>query len=165
MLRAPFRVKISQFSGDKISGGVKLPEGKEFDFNGLFIFEVANNHQGSVAHGHRTIREIGRVAKAAGVRGAVKLQFRDLDTFIHPSYRESRENKHPYKMWKISADGRWLEPFLSTEVTGFAAPHDLPRQLFPKADIQTGAMDVIRLRNLRDLKSTSGKKLAYFYGR
>ncbi len=81
-----------------------MPEGKEFDFNGLFIFEVANNHQGSVAHGHRIVREIGRVAKAAGVRGAVKLQLRDLDTFIHPGYRESRENKH-------------IQRFLSTRLT------------------------------------------------
>jgi N-acylneuraminate cytidylyltransferase len=72
-------------------------------------------------------------------------------------------SKHPYKMWKISADGRWLEPFLASEITGFAAPYDLPRQLFPKVYMQTGAMDVIRLSTLRDLKSTSGKKLAYFF--
>jgi N-acylneuraminate cytidylyltransferase len=72
-------------------------------------------------------------------------------------------SKHPYKMWKISLDGRWLEPLLSAEITGFARAHDLPRQLFPKVYIHTGAMDVMRLRTIRELKSTSGIKLAYFF--
>jgi len=70
--------------------------------------------------------------------------------------------KHPYKMWKISADQKWLEPFLTQEFTGFAEPHNLQRQRFPKVYIHTGAMDVIRLRTLQEMKSTSGKKLAYF---
>lgn len=65
-----------------------------FEFEDLFIFEVANNHQGSVEHGGRIIEEVGRVAREAGVRAAVKLQFRDLDTFIHPDFRDSAEPKH-----------------------------------------------------------------------
>ncbi|MBI2055009.1 MAG: N-acetylneuraminate synthase family protein [Candidatus Sungbacteria bacterium] len=66
----------------------------KFDFNGLFTFEMANNHQGSVEHGKRIIQEMAALARKHGVRAAVKLQFRDLDTFIHPDYRESTENKH-----------------------------------------------------------------------
>jgi len=72
-------------------------------------------------------------------------------------------SKHPYKMWKIASDPRWLEPFLARELTGFPGGHDLPRQLFPKVYMQSGAMDVIRLRTLRELRSTSGKKLAFFF--
>lgn len=71
--------------------------------------------------------------------------------------------KHPYKMWKISSDDQWLEPFLPKEFTGLEEPHNLPRQLFPKVYIHTGAMDVIWTKTLRELKSTSGKKLAYFF--
>ncbi len=72
--------------------------------------------------------------------------------------------KHPYKLWRISsADGRFLEPFLPTSFTGFDEPHNLPRQLFPKAYIHTGAMDVMRTRTIRELKSTSGRKLVYFF--
>lgn len=70
--------------------------------------------------------------------------------------------KHPYKMWKVSENGKWLVPFLPKGFTGFDEPHNLPRQLFPKVYIHTGAMDVIRTRTIRELKSTSGKKLAYF---
>ncbi len=67
---------------------------KEVEFEGLFTFEIANNHQGKLDHGLRIIREISKVAKKAGVRGAMKLQFRDINTFIHPDFRQSTENKH-----------------------------------------------------------------------
>ncbi len=72
--------------------------------------------------------------------------------------------KHPYKLWRISAvSEQYLEPFLPKSFTSFDEPHNLPRQLFPKAYIHTGAMDVMRTRTIRELKSTSGGKLAYFF--
>ncbi len=73
---------------------VKLQLDEKFNFNDLFIFEMANNHQGSVSHGLRIVNEMADVASAMGVRAAVKLQFRDLDTFIHPDHLENKEAKH-----------------------------------------------------------------------
>ncbi len=66
----------------------------DFDFRDLFIFEMANNHQGLVEHGRRIIREVADVAHGKGVRAAVKLQFRQLDTMIHRAHRASSPNKH-----------------------------------------------------------------------
>ncbi len=63
-------------------------------FSDLFILEMANNHQGSVEHGKRIIDEHGGVTKNMGVQAAVKLQFRNLDTFIHPDFRERDDVKH-----------------------------------------------------------------------
>ena len=57
---------------------------EQFDFNDLFIFDLANNHQGSVDHALKIIKDIGSVVKAQGVRGVFKFQFRQLETFIHP---------------------------------------------------------------------------------
>lgn len=71
--------------------------------------------------------------------------------------------KHPYKFWKISEDRKTLQPFLSKEFTGFDEPHNLPRQLFPKVHMHTGAMDVMRPRTVLELKSTSGNRLGYFH--
>ena len=71
--------------------------------------------------------------------------------------------KHPYKFWKIAEDGTTLEPFLSREFTGFDEPQNLPRQLFPKVQMHTGAMDIMRLATVRELKSTSVKRLGVFY--
>ena len=71
--------------------------------------------------------------------------------------------KHPYKMWKIREGGMYLEEFLPKSFTGFDEPHNLPRQLFPKVYVHTGAMDIMRRRTVEELKSTSGNKLAYFF--
>jgi len=59
----------------------------------LFIFELANNHMGSVEHGLRIIRELGGVAREFPFQCAVKLQYRHLDTFIHPAFRDRRDIK------------------------------------------------------------------------
>lgn len=71
-----------------------LPGREKFDFRNLFIFEMANNHQGSVEHGQCVINEMADAAAMAGVRAAIKLQFRELDSFIHPAYKSSTTNKH-----------------------------------------------------------------------
>ena len=66
----------------------------QFDFNDLFVLDLANNHQGSVQHGLNIITQASEVVKASGVRAAIKFQFRQLDTFIHPSCRDKSTNKH-----------------------------------------------------------------------
>src|SRR3989344_9210730 len=66
----------------------------KFDFNGLFICEMANNHQGSAEHGLKIVRAMAEISRSFGIKGGVKLQFRDLDTFIHPDHKENSTNKH-----------------------------------------------------------------------
>jgi len=56
----------------------------DFDFNGLFAYDLANNHQGDLEHALNIINAVGEVNREAAVRGALKFQFRQLDTFIHP---------------------------------------------------------------------------------
>lgn len=65
-----------------------------FDFNNFFVLDLANNHQGQVEHGLRVIRKAAAVVAANGVRAGLKLQLRDLDTFIHRTHREGSSNKH-----------------------------------------------------------------------
>ncbi len=65
-----------------------------FSFENLFIYDLANNHQGDFDHAARIIREIGAANKAAGVRGALKFQFRQLDTFIHPDFQNRTDHKY-----------------------------------------------------------------------
>lgn len=63
-------------------------------FDDLFIFEMANSHQGSVEHGMDIIHEMSKIARKHNVRAAVKLQYRNLDTFIHPDYKDRTDVKH-----------------------------------------------------------------------
>lgn len=63
-------------------------------YDDLFIFEMANSHQGSVEHGIDIIREMGKIARKHNIKAAVKLQYRDLDSFIHPDYKDRTDVKH-----------------------------------------------------------------------
>ncbi len=63
-------------------------------FEKLFIFEMANNHQGEVEHGLKIIRAMSEVARRRGVNGAVKFQYRDLDRFIHPDFAARQDVPH-----------------------------------------------------------------------
>jgi N-acetylneuraminate synthase len=65
-----------------------------FDFNGLFTYDLANNHQGDLQHGLNIIKAMGEVTRTSGVRAALKFQFRQLETFIHPDYKENKDVKH-----------------------------------------------------------------------
>jgi CMP-N,N'-diacetyllegionaminic acid synthase len=71
--------------------------------------------------------------------------------------------KHPYKMWKISEDKKWIVPFLCKDVTTFDEPQNMPRQLLPDAYIHTGAMDVMWTKTITEQNSTSGRHTAYFF--
>ncbi|MBT6428745.1 MAG: cupin domain-containing protein, partial [Rhodospirillaceae bacterium] len=74
-----------------------------FDFRDLFVLDLANNHQGDVEHGKTIIRQMADVVHKRGAKAAVKFQFRQLDTFVHPDHREGSDNKH-------------IPRFLSTEL-------------------------------------------------
>lgn len=55
-------------------------------FNDLFVLELANNHWGKVERGIKIIDEFAKVVKENGIKAAIKLQFRDVDTFIHKDF-------------------------------------------------------------------------------
>lgn len=55
-------------------------------FEDLFVLEMTNNHQGKVERGLEIIREHSRIVRFNNVRAAIKLQFRDLDSFVHKDF-------------------------------------------------------------------------------
>ncbi len=63
-------------------------------FNDLIIFEMANNHQGSVTHALNIVKKLGEISKKYKINAGVKLQYRDLDTMIHPDYKNRTDVKH-----------------------------------------------------------------------
>jgi sialic acid synthase SpsE/mannose-6-phosphate isomerase-like protein (cupin superfamily) len=67
----------------------------------LFIFEFANNHMGDFKHGLHMIREYAKVinnfralTNNNNFEFAIKFQFRDIDTFIHPDFKHRKELKY-----------------------------------------------------------------------
>ena len=63
-------------------------------FENLFVLELANNHWGDIKRGKKIIRDHGYVAKFNNVTAAIKLQFRDVDQFIHPEYKNNKDIRY-----------------------------------------------------------------------
>ena len=66
-------------------------------FDELFVLEVANNHWGSVERGLRIVRDFATVARYQNMRCAIKLQFRDVDHFIHADFRDRQDIRYVKK--------------------------------------------------------------------
>ena len=60
----------------------------------LFIYEMANNHMGDVKHGIRIVEELAKVSRDFPFSFAIKLQYRDLDTLIHPECKQRFDLKY-----------------------------------------------------------------------
>ena len=61
----------------------------------LIVLEIANNHMGDVNHGTNLIDTYSKICnKFQNLNFAFKLQYRDLDTFIHKSVKNDFDNHY-----------------------------------------------------------------------
>ncbi len=81
--------------------------GNQDIFENLFILDMANNHQGSVEHGINIIKEAAKVIKKHNLKVAIKLQYRHYDTFIHPDFKDTTDEKY----------AKSIKRFLSTSLS------------------------------------------------
>ena len=63
-------------------------------FDDLFVLELANNHWGKLERGLKIIRDFGDVVRANNVRAAIKLQFRDVPSFLHKHHRDREDVRY-----------------------------------------------------------------------
>ena len=98
----------------------------------LFVFEMANSHQGDVEHGLKIIRSVAEIAQSRGINGSIKFQFRELDTFLHPGLNNPQlsvsANRHakrfietrlPYEAYEVMA-----KEALRLDLVPIATPFD-----------------------------------------
>jgi N-acetylneuraminate synthase len=97
-------------------------------FDELFVLELANNHWGSVERGKRIIDDFARVARYNNVRAAIKLQFRDVETFVHPAHRDRTDVRYIQKTLdtKMSAEhlGELIQHIKRSDCIPMATPFD-----------------------------------------
>jgi len=67
---------------------------RKYNFENLIILDLANNHQGDLEHGINIIKAMGGVVNELGMKAALKFQFRQLDTFIHPDFKDREDVAH-----------------------------------------------------------------------
>lgn len=75
-------------------------------FEDLFVLEMASNHQGSVERGLAIIEAFSKVVRFNNVRAAIKLQFRDIDNFIHKDFVDRNDIRYVKRLsdTKMSKD-------------------------------------------------------------
>jgi sialic acid synthase SpsE len=67
---------------------------KQDIFEELFVLELANNHWGSVERGLKIITDYSRIVRFNNVKAAIKLQFRDIDSFIHKDFIQNTDIRY-----------------------------------------------------------------------
>jgi N-acetylneuraminate synthase len=97
-------------------------------FENLFVLELANNHWGKLDRGLKIIRDHGAVARFNNVKAAIKLQFRDVDEFIHPDFKGNTDLRYVKKTedTKMSRKdfARMVEEIRNVSCVPMATPFD-----------------------------------------
>jgi sialic acid synthase SpsE len=106
----------------------QIPQKHRDAFENLFVLELANNHWGKLERGLKIIRDHGAVVRFNNVKGAIKLQFRDVDEFIHPEFKGNEELRYIKKTeaTKMSRDSfaRMVEEIRNVSCIPMATPFD-----------------------------------------
>lgn len=63
-------------------------------FDELFVLEMANNHLGELERGLKIISDYSQVVRFNNVQAAIKLQLRDVDSFIHKEFRQREDIRY-----------------------------------------------------------------------
>ena len=91
-------------------------------FEELFVLEVANNHLGDVQRGLKIINTYAQIVRFNNVRAAMKLQIRDVDSFIHKNFRTRQDIRYVKK----TLDTKLEAEELSTLVRAIRAASCIP---------------------------------------
>ena len=63
-------------------------------FENLFVLELANNHWGSLERGLKIVHDHAVIVRYNNVKAAIKLQFRDIEGFIHPEFKGNQDLRY-----------------------------------------------------------------------
>jgi N-acetylneuraminate synthase len=63
-------------------------------FEDLFVLELASNHWGSLDRGKKIVDQFAQVVRFNNIKAAIKLQFRDVDHFIHKDFRDRQDIRY-----------------------------------------------------------------------
>lgn len=73
-------------------------------FEDLFVLELANNHWGRLERGLKIIEDFSKIIRFNDVRAAIKLQFRDVDSFIHKDFKNRQDIRYIRKTLATKMD-------------------------------------------------------------
>ncbi len=97
-------------------------------FENLFVLEMTNNHQGKLDRALQIVHEHSRVIRFNKVRAAIKLQFRDVESFVHKDFRDRADIRYVRRVLDThmsKADyGQLVEAIRKSNCIPMATPFD-----------------------------------------
>ena len=86
----------------------------------LLILDLANNHNGSVSHGKAIIDSAAKALSDIPFPAAIKFQYRNLDTLIHPDHQGNHDFKYIKRFEETRiTDEEYLELVEHSRARGF----------------------------------------------
>ncbi len=95
-------------------------------FDNLFVLELANNHWGKVERGRKIIEEFGRIVRFNNVHAAIKLQFRDVASFIHKDFQANEGIRYIKKITECQLSAAAYESLVKAIVANGCLPMATP---------------------------------------
>ena len=95
-------------------------------FSDLFVLELANNHLGKLKRGLKIIDEFSKIAQLNNVRAAIKLQFRDVDNYIHEDFHDNNDIRYIKKTRATKLSKMEYEVMVSAIKQGGCIPMATP---------------------------------------
>ena len=62
-------------------------------YKDLFVLDLANNHFGDLKHAKKIVDNFSIIIKKFQINACIKFQFRDLDSYIHPKFKNDKNDK------------------------------------------------------------------------
>lgn len=97
-------------------------------FENLFVLELANNHWGNLQRGLKIIRDHATVVRYNNVKAAIKLQFRDVNNFIHSGFKGNEDIRYIKKTEATALDksdlGKMIDEIRKLSCIPMATPFD-----------------------------------------
>lgn len=97
-------------------------------FEDLFVLEMTNNHQGSLERGLQIVHDHSRIVRFNNVRAAIKLQFRDVDNFVHKNFRDRIDIRYIRRIFETQLTkgqyGQLVEAIRKNGCIPMATPFD-----------------------------------------
>ena len=97
-------------------------------FDDLFVLEMASNHQGNLERGLQIIDQYSKIVRFNNIRTAIKLQFRDLENFIHKDFSDREDIRYIKRVQdtKLSKEafGTLVDAIVKSGCIPMATPFD-----------------------------------------
>ncbi|MDC0088860.1 N-acetylneuraminate synthase family protein [Porticoccaceae bacterium] len=77
-------------------------------FENLFVLEAANNHNGNMEKGLKLIQDYGQVCRQNNVKAAIKLQFRNMESFVHSDFKGIKRTDQKALNYINKAESKYL---------------------------------------------------------